>query len=267
MSTIRQSAFNHIGNEVRDSFDQWRVWFLMGNQDILMRYRRSKLGPFWISISMASTVIGIGVLYSGIFEAEVGPYLAFISAGFLIWGFISGSLVDGCSALIEAEQHIRSVRVSTSVLCARIIWRNTIIFCHNFVLISLILLFVGLRPTPETILVLPGMILLSTTLFALANVLGPLTLKYRDVAQIVASVTQFMFFLTPILWMPNQGRVDAAWILLNPFFHLVEIVRAPMLGEAPTYLNWMISIGCAVVSGLLACWTWAFSRNRIFVWL
>ncbi|MEL7040620.1 MAG: ABC transporter permease [Pseudomonadota bacterium] len=263
----KPSALRHVAHEITDTLNQWRVWFLMGNQDILMRYRRSRLGPFWISLSMASTVIGIGVLYSGIFEAEVGPYLAFIGAGFLIWAFIGGGLVEGCGALIEAEQHIRSVRVSTSVLCARIIWRNTIIFLHNFVLISLILMFVGLRPGPEAFLILPGVALLAMFLFACANVLGPLTLKYRDIAQIVSSLTQFMFFLTPILWMPDQGRVPSAWVLYNPFFHLIELVRAPMLGQLPTVMNWSVSAGCTLIAGLLACWTWVYSRNRIFVWL
>src|SRR5205085_8658147 len=66
------------------------VWGELARMDIRQRYRRSVLGPFWITISMVIWILAIGPLYSlllGVGSKEFIPYLAM---GIISWGLVSG---------------------------------------------------------------------------------------------------------------------------------------------------------------------------------
>lgn len=253
--------------DVAAVFTRWRIWWLLGLQDISMRYRRSVLGPFWISLSMAAMVFGIGFLYSQIFNTEFKAYLAFLGAGFLVWGMISANMVEGCSTLIDAEAHLRSVRLPASVLSARLVWRNFVIFLHNFVVIALVLLYAGIEPTPALALAPFGLAVIALFGFFASLALGPLTLRFRDISQIVANFMQIMFFVTPVIWMPSQGRIDSIWVESNPLFHLIELVRAPLLGAYPTANDWVWSLATLGAVGLAALAVDAATRRKVFLWL
>ena len=67
----------------------FRLWSMLGWQDIRQRYRRSTLGPFWLTISMGVLVAALGLLYAGLFKVNVSDYLPFVAVGFIVWGLIS----------------------------------------------------------------------------------------------------------------------------------------------------------------------------------
>jgi ABC-type polysaccharide/polyol phosphate export permease len=46
----------------------WQLWSMLGWNDIHQRYRRSALGPFWITISMAIFIVLLGFIYSKLFH-------------------------------------------------------------------------------------------------------------------------------------------------------------------------------------------------------
>lgn len=54
--------------DLRDGISRWQLWGLLGWQDILQRYRRSVLGPFWITASMGVLVTALGLLYANLFR-------------------------------------------------------------------------------------------------------------------------------------------------------------------------------------------------------
>jgi len=249
------------------AFTRWQTWFLMGNQDIGLRYRRSVFGPFWISFSLAALVLGLAVLYSQIFDQPFIEYMRWLISGFLVWFFLSSMITEGCSVAIESEAQLRSVSIPIPVLVARMVYRNWIVFLHNA------LVFVGLAAifhftvSLQTLWIIPGLALVIGIGFFAAIVLAPLCLRFRDVTQLVANFMQIGFFLTPILWHPQQGRVESVYILANPFYHIIELVRAPLLGSAPTMQNWLVA---EITLGALMLTAWivlSSSRRRIFLWL
>lgn len=246
---------------------RWRTWFLMGSQDISMRYRRSLLGPFWISLSMAVLVVGMALLYGKIFDQEFHQFLYWLSCGFLTWFFISGMVNEGMQIAIEAEGQLRSVPIPLPVLAARMVHRNVVIFAHNALVIIVMMALFGLRPTLYTLEVIPGVLTLTAVGFFVALVFGPICLRFRDVAQVVGNIIQIMFFLTPIIWKPDQGRVPEVVTQANPFFHLIELVRAPLLGSSPTLLNWEISLSVLATLAVLALFTLSLTRRKILIWL
>ncbi|MDP4589678.1 MAG: ABC transporter permease, partial [Burkholderiaceae bacterium] len=151
----------------------------------------------------------------------------------------------------------------------RVIWRNAVILAHNVVIIP-ILFLVFLKPLGlVAFLAIPGLLLSTLTLAWVALLAGVLCTRYRDLTQIVASVLQIAFYITPIIWMPSllSGRRSFVFLEMNPFYHLIEVVRAPLLGSAPTMTNWAVSIGLAVVGWIVTLWVYGKYKNRISYWL
>ena len=243
------------------------LWGALGWQDIRQRYRRSKLGPFWLTISMGVLVGALGVLYAGLFDIDVAVYLPFIAIGFVIWGLISGLITDGCTAFINAESIVKQVNLPLSVHVYRVVWRTVIIFAHNAVIFVVVALLFSIRPGWSGLLALPGMALLCVNGVWVGLLLGLLSARYRDVPQIVASFVQVTFFLTPIIWQPELLPGRALVLHLNPFFHFVELVRGPVLGRAPELVSWLAAAGVTIVGWLTTLALYCRYRWRIAYWL
>lgn len=246
---------------------QWRLWTLLAWQDIVQRYRRSFLGPFWLTLSMGIMVGTLGFLYGQLFKLDIPDYLPFLTLGFLVWGLISGIIADGTYVFISAENFIKQIKIPYLTFVFRIICRNFIIFGHNFVIYVGVALLFDVRPGAWGLLAVPALALITVNSVWVALLLGLVCTRFRDVPQIVASLLQVAFFLTPIIWKPEllSGRV--LLIAGNPFFHFLELVRAPLLGQPPQALSWLVAVVLAVVGNAGTYLFFQRYRNRLAYWL
>jgi len=245
-----------------------QLWLMLGWQDIKQRYRRSVLGPFWLTISTAVMVAGLGVLYAAIFAQPVAVYIPYLAIGLVIWTFISGAVADGCNAFIASDGIIKQIRVPFLSHGLRAVWRHLIILGHNAVIvIVVIVLFEENHDLGAFALVLPALALLVLNAAWMTLVLGTLCARFRDVPLIVANMMQLMFFITPIIWQPNLLPTRHAFVLWNPFHHFIEIVRAPLLGDVPAITSWIV-VAVITVAGWMCCFLFFRRyRRRIAYWL
>jgi ABC-type polysaccharide/polyol phosphate export permease len=246
---------------------RWRTWFLLGNQDIMLRYKRSVIGPFWISMSLAAMVAGLALLYSQIFQIDFRDYLFWLACSLLVWTLLSSIMNEAGNMFQEAEGPLKNVKIAQSVLAMRIVYRQLIVFVHNFIVIVGLMLIFGFIPNNNFVYILPGLLLLLAIGFFYCLSVSALCLRFRDVSQVITNAVSIMFFLTPVIWMPSQGRVEPLFILLNPLYHILELVRAPLLGEVPTMINWTVSLGVMGALMVAASISIAASRGRLFMWL
>jgi ABC-type polysaccharide/polyol phosphate export permease len=238
--------------DIREGLARWRLWGLMGWHDILLRYRRSMLGPFWLTISMGIMVGALGFLYGNLFKIPLETYLPFLTLGFLVWTLISGLITDGCTALSGAEGLIKEVRLPYSLYVFRMIWRNVIMFGHNLVVYLIVAAIFGIKPTLATLLVVPGLALVVVNAVSMGLLASILCARFRDIPQIVSSLLQIMFFLTPIIWQPELLKDRHFLVDSNPFYHFVEIVRAPLLGHSVQLESWLYAVAVSLLGWLLA---------------
>jgi lipopolysaccharide transport system permease protein len=245
------------------------LWSSMGWQDIRQRYRRSMLGPFWLTLSMGLMVGGMGVIYAAIFNQPIERYMPHLTLGLLFWNYLTALVNEGGTTFITAEHVIKQIRIPYSVYLLRTIWRNTLILAHNFVVFFVVALVFDVHPTWATLLFIPGLVLFVLTAFAIGLVFGMVAARFRDIPQIVASLLQVVFFITPILWTPDtlQSTHRVALISWNPFWHFLEILRAPWLGHAPTALNWVVTLSLCAASWLVMLAFFRRFRSRISFWL
>lgn len=255
-------------------FNQHELWLQLGLQDIKQRYRRSVLGPLWITIATGVMALALGLLYSLLFKIPVADFLPHVTVGLIMWGFISGCIKEGSEVFITNEGLIKQLPSALSVHVYRLVWKQTLFLAHNLV-IWLILMLIFPRPLGwDILLAIPALALLVINGVWVSMFFGIVATRYRDVSPLLESLTQLLFYVTPIVWMTRTLKDQGGAISsrariaeLNPLYHYMEVIRAPLIGaDLPAY-HWWIVIGCTVAGTLLALLAMKQWRFRVSYWV
>jgi ABC-type polysaccharide/polyol phosphate export permease len=256
-----------LGRDLYDGIRGWRLWTMLAWNDIRRRYRRSVLGPFWMTISMSLLVVSLGLLYSHLFNIEIATYLPYLTLGFIVWGFISTSIKESCQAFWSQSDMIKQIRVPFSVYVLRVVWANLIVLVHTIIIIVPIWFYFHQWPDGAALMAIPGLIVVCCNLVWIGIVFAILNTRFRDVSQLVETALQIAVFATPIMW-PASALGEHRYVAdVNPIYHLIEIVRAPLLGTAPSALSWMVALGAAAAGLLLAAALLRRAERRLVYWL
>jgi ABC-2 type transport system permease protein/lipopolysaccharide transport system permease protein len=253
--------------DFRAGLAMWPLWMRLGWNDILQRYRRSMLGPFWLTASMAIMVIALGVLYAELFNTPINDFLPYLCVGLLVWNLLSSFLIEGGTLFTGAESYIKQIRLPYSVYVYRSTWSKLIIFGHNFIIYFGVLLYFQIWPGAVALLAIPGLLLVLLNGAAATLCIGLISARFRDVPQLINSGVQIVFFITPIMWKPELLRTRAYIAEFNPFYHLVEIVRAPLLGQLPSSNNYMAVLVITLINLAIVGTFFARFRSRISYWV
>ena len=265
--SLKSRIASTINDEVIAGFRLWRVWGIMGWDDIRQRYRRSVLGPFWITLSMGVFILLLSIIYSRLFHMQIETYMPYLSVGFIVWGFMATAANDSCIAFTDTSRIIKQIKLPYSVYILRVVWRNFIIFLHTIVIYLPMMIVFKIVPNPATLLVVPGLLLVIVNLIWLTTVVAILSTRFRDIQPIVGTVIQLGMFATPIMW-PVSSLGDARIVAdINPIYHLIEVTRAPLLGEMPGLESWLVAIGLAIVGSMLATALLVRTARRIVFWI
>jgi len=249
------------------------LWGHLGWQDIKQRYRRSVLGPLWITISMGVIALGLGLLYSMLFQTPIQTFLPHVAVGLLIWNFISGCILEGSEVFIANEGLIRFLPAPLSLHVYRLIWRQTLFFLHNLV-IWVVLMIIFPHPLGWSLLLaFPAFALLVINGGWIAILSGILATRFRDIPPIIASVVQLVFYMTPIVWsvdvLPDTPAVQerARLVELNPVFHFMEILRRPLLGQSTEWRYWAVVGVITIVGWTVGLICMRNYRARVAYWV
>lgn len=246
----------------------WRIWWLLGIGDIRQRYARSRLGQFWITISMGVFVGALGIVYAILFQQPMQDYLPFLAINMVVWGLISGMITDGATTFTQAESFLRQEAMPKTVFLMRVIVRNLLTFAHNLVIFPIVFIGFGHAPSVTWLLALPGLLLATLAGFFAAMLVGVLCTRFRDLPQIIQSVVQIGFFVTPVMWPAESLRGQLLGVIhFNPFAALLHIVAEPMRGIVPDAATYGTALATTAVLGLVGFAFFARFRARIVYWL
>jgi lipopolysaccharide transport system permease protein len=209
----------------------------------------------------------LGFLYSALFHMSLHEYLPFLALSQVLWGFLATLVAEACSAFTESEVVIRSVRMPFFLFSLRILVRNVLVLGHNICVIAVVYVAMKLWPGAAALMAIPALPLWILDALALSLLLGGICARFRDIMPIVASVMQIAFFMSPVIWKPSQLGDGAKWLPFNPFYDLLEIVRAPLLGETAPLLVWVAAIVYSVLLCGLTWWFFLRARGRIAFWI
>jgi ABC-2 type transport system permease protein/lipopolysaccharide transport system permease protein len=253
--------------DLGDGARHWQLWGYMGLHEIRQRYRRSVIGPLWITLSMGIMVSALGVLYGTILKVEIATYLPFLTAGFVIWGLLSSMIIDGTRVFTAVESFIRQMPAPLSLHVYRLVWSNLIIFAHNMLVFVAVAVWFGMKPGWTLVMAVPGMLLVLANGVWLILLLGLLSARFRDIPLITGSVVQVLFFITPVIWQPTMLPGRPLLLVGNPLYQLLEIVRGPLLGYVPPWESWFVVALFTVVGWVITLLFFTAYRWRLAYWV
>jgi ABC-type polysaccharide/polyol phosphate export permease len=243
------------------------LWSFLAWQDIKIKYRRSKIGPFWITVSMAVFCVALGFVYSQLFKTEISELLPFLAIGLVVWSFVSSCVGEMPNLFVDNAAYIKDMRINPLTIVLRVLTRNTIVFCHNLLIVLGIYLYFGIWPGWVGLLAFPGLLLVMLNLLAIGIPLSIVGARFRDLSQITQSILQVVFFITPIFWFPRL-LAEGSWIIAaNPVAYFIDLVRSPLLGHAPEPISWGLSSLTLLATSLIAAWVYRSKSARIAFWV
>lgn len=255
-AAARTSFGDELGNACSDlvkSFKNTRIWFALGLNDVVARYRGSILGPFWITLTTAVFVLGIGLLYAGLMKVAVDRYIPWMTTGLVVWGLISQVALEGADAFVAASDVLRQAALPAPLFVWRVIWRNVLTFVHQLPVLIVIGVKFGYLLHVRLDEAAIGFVLVLANISWFALAFAAICARFRDLKQILASLIQLLFFLSPVLWIPNEMKgVGGRLMALNPVVHMLDVLRGPLIGE-PFHLHSVIYL---LVTGAVG---WVFT--------
>lgn len=245
----------------------YELWSRFAFHDIRQRFRRSVLGPFWLTLSMGIMVGALGLVFSTLFQQDMGRTLPYIATGLIFWGLLTSCITDGTSVFISAESSIRNVPMPVSVHLYRALARNVMIWGFNMAIYVVVVIWFHVGLNWNSLLFVPGFLLFLINTAWISLTVGVLSARFRDIPQIIANLIQVVFFVTPVFWSPESLPHRPAYVTANPFYHLLEIVRAPLLGNTAPALSWIFCLIMAAAGVAVTAWLYRRTHARIAYWV
>jgi lipopolysaccharide transport system permease protein len=259
--------FELIFSDLKRSVASYKLWTLLGWLEIRQRYARSRVGPFWLTISMGVMIGSIGVVYGTLFGQKMSDYLPFLAISLVMWTIFAQTVQEGSVAYINSATYIRQAATPKLIYVFQVLWRNLVILAHNFIIVLILLVVFGVKSWEALPLFIPALLVYLANALWVAMIAALLSARFRDLPQIVSALIQIAFYVTPIIYRPDSLKRFSFIVELNPLAHLIDLVRAPLIGQVPSLTSWAIGIGLAVVGWALALTMTGRYLKRIAYWV
>lgn len=260
---------NKALQDIKQGFFQSPLWLLLAWQEIRQRYRRSVFGPFWITLSTGVMVAAMGPLYGRLFNINITGYFQYIAISMVFWTYISTSINEACTVFIGAEGFIKQINLPFSSYVLKLLYRNTLYLLHNMIIVVIALFFFPPEKFSQLMYFPIAMLIVFMTLFFLSLGLGLLSARFRDIPQLVVNLVQVLFFISPIMWRPDMLGPNGEFVAkINPFYHLIEILRCSLLGDVERhYASFLFAILFMLCVATLSMMLFTKCRSRIPYWI
>ena len=257
--------------DFKSGLSYYRVWGYLSFQDIKQRYRRSVIGPLWITISNAIVIAMLSFLYGALFGQPLEVYAPFLASGMLVWAFISVTINESTNLFFDNRNIIQQVNYPLSFYVYRLIARNVIILAHNFLIMPIIYYFFEITlDLFDIFFILLGVSILSVSLFLICLCFAILCTRYRDIQPLITNVVQAVFFVSPIMWLPVvlEYKGVATWLLIvNPLYYILDMVRSPMLGQSPAVESVLLCCSFLVFLFIVTVFILAKTKPKVVYWI
>ncbi len=259
-----------VDGAFRDIIDGIRLaplWSRLAWEQTVARFRRTILGPFWLTANLLAISFSLSVVFGSLMGQNYRTNFALMISGILSWSIIGGVMGDAAGVFISAGGLMQTMKLPLTFHILLMMMRNFINFLAQLIALWLVLavLRLGALPTWHLLIGLP-IVLIDMSLISM--ILAMPSTRFRDINQTVGFAVQILFFLTPVFWSPSQMHGKKRFIFdLNPFAHLLELVRRPLLGQAPALLHFEWGFGLMVVLTAVVVAMLALYRKRVVFWL
>jgi ABC-type polysaccharide/polyol phosphate export permease len=268
--TAKKNFSSELGATFSDFQETQKRFSLSLNlamQDIRARYRGSVIGPWWITLASGSLVLGIGISYTFLFHVAVEKLLPYVAVGIVFWSFISTSISEGGESFVTSAAIMRQSSLPLPIFILRSILRNLINLGHQLVIVIGVLAWFRIFPGVGILWAILGLLAIVFNIGWTTMIVALASARFRDIPQIVSSVLQFIFFMSPIFWIVPPALAHSFAVESNPFYFAIQVVRTPLLdGTAPLHeLASLIFTGS--IGWIVALIFYTLTRRRVVHYL
>lgn len=264
-----RAQFEAAANDVREGLRRWRGWLYLGAENVRNRYRRTVLGPWWMTAQMAVFITGISVVFGHIGGEPLRSFLPYAGVGYITFQLLTATTRKAAGVFVNSSSTMKSSRQPLSSFVLRDVAIELIHFAHNMVL-YVVMVAVGLVPlSPKMLIALPILVLIAANGLFGGLWLGTVVARFRDVQPFIVSIIGVSIFFSPVLYRPNalSSPIRAAVLAWNPFAYVIDAFRAPLIG-APLTPSFYIGVGVVTaVNLLLALVVFTRGRSQLPYWV
>jgi ABC-type polysaccharide/polyol phosphate export permease len=238
--------------------------------DTSLRYRSQALGPMWMIAGTLVFVLVLGTLYSQVFSTQNPLYYAHLATGYVCWIFMQQLLVKSARLYSHNRNMIQNGYVKYADYVLRLFSAQLINFVHNLLVVAGVLLVTQVPLTSAAWILLLTVPLLMVTLLGACFLIAVIGARYPDFGELLQTTLRLAFFVTPIIWYPGavgKGAIIGPFLYLNPFYYLIEIVRAPLVYGHVPWLEIGVVAATTVIIWALASDVYARAKPYIPLWI
>lgn len=256
-------------SDLRQSLSSPSTWIYPAWLAFRTPYRKSALGTLWPILSPLAFVAILGTLFSVVMGRAAEELIPSLTIGLIIWNYINSLFLGATQYFFENSQVIVQGHVVHATLILRAIAKACFYLLLQSSIIAAVLIYFDIVPTAVFPLFLVGLTLLLAHSLWVMVVVGILSARYHDLKQLIPIIMRVGFLATPIIWMPNSERGEflAPFLLLNPFYHVLEPIRAPLLGQVPELASYGISAVMALLGLFVAAQCYRLFQHRAILWV
>lgn len=266
-ATAGRSHLADALKDIREGFESRAIWRELVRRDLYAKTKGASLGKWWIIIAQAIAISGIGLVYAQLFGMTLADYLPYLATGLITWGFMIALINEAPDVFVASKGYLTQTRFPLSVCVFRYVTRNVIMFLYKALIILAVLVIFQVSLGWSSLIAILGVALIALAGFFTAVILGLLNARYRDIGQLVSSLTVFLFFMTPVFWRADRLG-DFGWVVqYNPLYNFLTLVRSPLIGEPITYWPFVMTGGSIAVLAVLATIVYRIHGREVIYWL
>lgn len=252
--------------DLRAGLARHRLWRFMGWREIARQHARTALGVLWIPLNVLLHIAILGAVFTLVFDGG-GRYFAYFAVSFSLWKPFGQMLGLGASLWPSSEKYVKHLPAPTSLFVLKTIYKIVLVLLMSLPVGIVLAVVSGARPGWGVLLAIPGLALFVVNIAWITTALSVVALRFRDVRRLVPNMLFLIYLSTPIMWEPSRLG-EHRWIAeVNPLYHMISVVREPVLGHAPSALSWAVVVTLGVVGNLGAWALLGVVRRRIPLWL
>lgn len=234
---------------------------LMAGNILKNRYKRSLLGIFWMLLNPLLQTIVLAVAFGALFKSALPHYPVYLLSGLLAWSFMTQTTQYAMGVMATGSGLLKRIYIPRATYVMAVAGNGLINFLISILPLALIVLVLQ-HPVSVSWLFLPvSILILAVFTLGLALLLSTASVFFNDSIDIYQIVVQAGFFLTPIMYPPSVlPEALSGWMMLNPFFLMIELFRTPIYASAVPDLGLIAAAATLACATLLAGWT-VFTRQ------
>ena len=239
------------------------IWFFDAWDDVRSQFRRTKIGPFWISLNSIAFTLGVCSVFPNQSSMTFSQYLLYVYTGMWSWQFIAGAFTQGSISLINSSQSLLNMSVSPYIFIVQSILRNIINWLFGSPVYFILLYFNDSMMNFWPLFSILTVVFSGLVISAFLTVISRLTLVHRDLSQVWVNGMQLLFFLTPVIWIADSGSIFRRTLSrYNPIYWLLQLIRDPLRFRCPSMSTGLESFVLLGV-GLVVAVSGALSLSRV----